>query len=420
MRSIVICAVAVMFSFLQTEVLSLQSQTQTPPEQKKLPVVELSPEALKKLGAKSRGENNTSDQQSQPAVAKAKKSPNDCKADPSAFHWKNVGVDPVGDPINSFSDLKAFLEPNTVEKESGEKEERFDKPWQKEAMTRWGLSERDLRNMALAANQESNFEELLLRPCDTLDDMLFGKPPQAVGRQVVVDWEDGQARPAWVWQVTSSLRIYFGKGCSNPGKKHVIPVDLAVNQVAPAPVIAIPPCPAPNVECKPAQVTVQAPPSVVVPAPVVNVPAEAIRVEFPQSIQMTVTHKYKTSWDQKLYHLTGSAFHVVGSAWLINNWDLSKKLKGRDGIDGKDGPQGQQGVQGNKGDKGDPGAQGPQGPTGPQGQQGPAGQNGLPGPVGPPGPTGPQGPPGPPGPPGQCWVLVNGELKPCGSTPPRP
>ena len=466
-------------------------------QQEPLPVVNLSPETLEKLGIKSE--------------------PYQCRvSDPSSrFFWKHVGSDPVGQPLQSFEDLRKFLAPNVKEVE-GKMVFSYDKPWQMEAKRAWAVDDKDFEKMVFAANQgEGNFNTEMVEPCTEFQSMLFGDPPRAMDRPVIADWPDG-AKEAWVWQLTDSSKVYFFKGCSNPARAFKFharvdqpppvqvpppqPVTVNIPKQEP-PVVNVPSCPAPNIqipECRP-QITVEAPPPVVIPAPVVNVNVPPV-----QTLNVNVTHRYKTSWDQKLYNLTGAAFHTTATVWLIHNWDLSKRLKGRDGKDGTDGKDGATGPQGDKGDKGDQGvkgdtgqkgdkgdtgaqgatgpqgpkgdtgaqgstgpqgpagqngkdgSQGPAGPTGPQGPQGvpgptgptgpqgPHGPQGNPGPTGPvgpqgpggpsgpqgpqgppgtpgnPGPAGPPGPQGPPGHPGQCYVLVDGQLKSCGTPTPRP
>ena len=351
-------------------------------------------------------------------------SPNRCSVynPPLPFRWTHMAVRPVDTPIVSYEVLTNFLAPRKADDGN-----QFDKPWQQLAKNAWKWTDDVLNTMYFAAQQGegSNWRREIVRPCDTLADMIFGGtpergnkygPPQVLNRPVLVDFTDNGGREAWVFPVNDEIEAVFFKDCSNPSYRvkisHVtgpveapkppppppqpaLPPKIEVNVPAPivnvpqqpAPIVNIPPpaaCPAPQVTCRadhPVNITVQ-------PAKVEVLPAPVQRIIIVN----------KVPWHQAMYNITGSAFHGVAIGWMAKNWNFRKD--GRDGKDGVDGKDGQS-------------ITGPQGPQGPPGQS-ITGPQGPPG-VGTPGPMGPQGPQGP----GFCFDIVSLSWKivPVGANP---
>lgn len=188
-------------------------------------------------------------------------SPNGCERPPvKFFRWTRMAIRPVDEPIQSFDDLRdRILAPN---REDGK--EVFNKPWQLTAITAWGMTPAELRVMYLAALQgdQANFKRELVQPCTILNDMIYDRdPPVALGKHLLADWEDRQPKWAWTWE-TNGKKSYFFEGCANPAYAVLMPTISAPAVTAAAPP---PPPPPPPVPAAPAEAGAVAEARIIVP-----------------------------------------------------------------------------------------------------------------------------------------------------------
>jgi hypothetical protein len=166
-------------------------------------------------------------------------SPNKCE-DPQGrfFRWTKMAVRPVGPPLHTYTDLKAFLAPS----EDG----RFDKPWMILVKREWKWKDQDLATMYQASLQGegSNFRKVPVSACELLADMMYGVTqasgliePRLVGLQTLADWIDASTNQqyAWEWPINDTIVAVFFEGCSNPSYKVVIPEYVKAPEAPPEP-----------------------------------------------------------------------------------------------------------------------------------------------------------------------------------------
>ncbi|TSA46151.1 hypothetical protein D4R52_01100 [bacterium] len=176
------------------------------------------------------------------------------------FHWRHMAIRPVGPPLHTYQGLVQFVAPRVVE-ESGTKKELFDKPWQKVAAEKWGVTPDEFAMMSLAIQQGegANFRRETIPLCTYINgDMMYdgaeNELPKVLGAPLITEWVDGP-KDAWTWQ-SENKKWYFFVGCSNP----VFETKIVTPKVTAIPVPQIPETPQPKPEPEPPKPCPDCPP----------------------------------------------------------------------------------------------------------------------------------------------------------------